>query len=184
MVIFWAIRVPYLRISLQTFLVRWGENYIIIAKTVDLRWISWCVMMVSAHWWRWRLQVATWRVRKQFLRIQKSTMSQGRLNWGIIMLERLVRLLHCHYIWLSCWNDRKWDWSHLWNWQASVSWIGSCYFVKNVMKLLRELCLVLSEIWHLLNIYSPRAHWSANPWLWWNINSANPKYYQAYTNQL
>ena len=26
-------------------------------------------------------------------------------------------------------------------------WTGMCYFVKNVMKFLRELCLVLTEIW-------------------------------------
>ena len=26
-------------------------------------------------------------------------------------------------------------------------WTGICYFVKNVMKFLRELCLVLTEIW-------------------------------------
>jgi len=30
--------------------------------------------------------------------------------------------------------------------ETAASWIGSCYFVKNVMKFLRELCLVLSEI--------------------------------------
>ena len=30
---------------------------------------------------------------------------------------------------------------------TAASWIGSCYFVKNVMKFFRELCLVLSEIW-------------------------------------
>lgn len=31
--------------------------------------------------------------------------------------------------------------------ETAASWIGSCYFVKNVMKFLRELCLVLSQIW-------------------------------------
>lgn len=34
--------------------------------------------------------------------------------------------------------------------ETAASWIGSCYFVKNVMKFLRELCLALSEIWHIL----------------------------------
>ena len=29
-------------------------------------------------------------------------------------------------------------------------WTGMCYFVKNVMKFLRELCLVLTELWHIL----------------------------------
>ena len=29
-------------------------------------------------------------------------------------------------------------------------WTGMCYFVKNVMKFLRELCLVLTEIWIFL----------------------------------
>lgn len=29
---------------------------------------------------------------------------------------------------------------------TAASWIGSCYFVKNLMKFLRELCLVLTEI--------------------------------------
>ena len=31
--------------------------------------------------------------------------------------------------------------------ETSECWTGMCYFVKNVMKFLRELCLVLSEIW-------------------------------------
>lgn len=34
--------------------------------------------------------------------------------------------------------------------ETASSWIGSCYFVKNVMKFLRELCHVLIEIWHIL----------------------------------
>ena len=29
-------------------------------------------------------------------------------------------------------------------------WTGMCYFVKNVMKFLRELCLVLTEIWRFV----------------------------------
>ena len=29
-------------------------------------------------------------------------------------------------------------------------WTGICYFVKNVMKFLRELCLVLTEIWRFV----------------------------------
>ena len=28
-------------------------------------------------------------------------------------------------------------------------WTGMCYFVKNMMKFLRELCLVLNEIWSI-----------------------------------
>ena len=31
--------------------------------------------------------------------------------------------------------------------ETSECWTGMCYFVKNVMRFLRELCLVLSEIW-------------------------------------
>ena len=31
--------------------------------------------------------------------------------------------------------------------ETSECWTGMCYFVKNVMKFLRELCLALSEIW-------------------------------------
>lgn len=31
-------------------------------------------------------------------------------------------------------------------------WTGMCYFVKNVMKFLRELCHALTEIWHLMII--------------------------------
>lgn len=31
--------------------------------------------------------------------------------------------------------------------ETGECWTGMCYFVKNVMKFLRELCLVLSEIW-------------------------------------
>ena len=34
--------------------------------------------------------------------------------------------------------------------ETAASWIGSCYFVKNVMKFLRELCLILTEIWRIL----------------------------------
>ena len=42
--------------------------------------------------------------------------------------------------------------------ETAASWIGSCYFVKNVMKFLRELCLVLSEIWLILkNLFTPGA---------------------------
>lgn len=33
---------------------------------------------------------------------------------------------------------------------TAASWIGSCYFVKNLMKFLRELCLVLNEICRFL----------------------------------
>ena len=31
-------------------------------------------------------------------------------------------------------------------------WTGMCYFVKNVMKFLRDLCLVLTEIWRFFII--------------------------------
>ena len=31
-------------------------------------------------------------------------------------------------------------------------WTGMCYFVKNVMKFMRELCLVLTEIWRFFII--------------------------------
>ena len=31
-------------------------------------------------------------------------------------------------------------------------WTGMCYFVKNVMKFLRELCLALTEIWRFFII--------------------------------
>ena len=31
-------------------------------------------------------------------------------------------------------------------------WTGMCYFVKNVMKFLRELCLVLNKIWRIFII--------------------------------
>lgn len=37
--------------------------------------------------------------------------------------------------------------------ETAASWIGSCYFVKNVMKFLRELCLVLSELWRFWTIF-------------------------------
>ena len=33
-------------------------------------------------------------------------------------------------------------------------WTGMCYFVKNVMKFLRELCLVLTEIWRIFAIFT------------------------------
>lgn len=36
--------------------------------------------------------------------------------------------------------------------ETSECWTGMCFFVKNVMKFLRELCLVLFRIW--LNINS------------------------------
>lgn len=34
--------------------------------------------------------------------------------------------------------------------ELEKGWTGMCYFVKNVMKFLRELCLVLTEIWRIL----------------------------------
>lgn len=42
---------------------------------------------------------------------------------------------------------------------TAASWIGSCYFVKNLMKFLRELCLVLTEICRFL--------------AWWVISRGN-----------
>lgn len=36
--------------------------------------------------------------------------------------------------------------------ETARCWTGMCYFAKNVMKFLRELCLVLTEIWHLLAV--------------------------------
>jgi len=34
--------------------------------------------------------------------------------------------------------------------ETARCWTGMCYFVKNVMKFLRELCHALTEIWQLL----------------------------------
>ena len=34
--------------------------------------------------------------------------------------------------------------------ETARCWTGMCYFAKNVMKFLRELCHVLTEIWHLI----------------------------------
>ena len=36
--------------------------------------------------------------------------------------------------------------------ETARCWTGMCYFVKNVMKFLRELCLVLTEIWRFFII--------------------------------
>lgn len=36
--------------------------------------------------------------------------------------------------------------------ETARCWTGMCYFAKNVMKFLRELCHVLTEIWHLILI--------------------------------
>ena len=36
--------------------------------------------------------------------------------------------------------------------ETARCWTGMCYFVKNVMKFLRELCLVLTEIWRIFII--------------------------------
>ena len=46
---------------------------------------------------------------------------------------------------------------------TAASWIGSCYFVKNVMKFLRELCLVLSEIWHFFEHLLSKGALVCNP---------------------
>ena len=40
--------------------------------------------------------------------------------------------------------------------KTAAGWIGSCYFVKNVMKFLRELCLILSEIRRILALLIAR----------------------------
>lgn len=38
-------------------------------------------------------------------------------------------------------------------------WTGMCYFVKNVMKFLRELCLALTELWRFfINFVTMRGH--------------------------
>ena len=42
-------------------------------------------------------------------------------------------------------------------------WTGMCYFVKNVMKFLRELCHVLSEIWHSIQLYTAPVDLIRNP---------------------
>ena len=36
--------------------------------------------------------------------------------------------------------------------ETARCWTGMCYFVKNVMKFLRELCLALTEIWRIFII--------------------------------
>lgn len=42
-------------------------------------------------------------------------------------------------------------------------WTGMCYFVKNVMKFLRELCHVLIEIWHFLKLPASPVGFIRNP---------------------
>ena len=42
-------------------------------------------------------------------------------------------------------------------------WTGMCYFVKNVMKFLRELCHVLIEIWHFLKLPASPVDFIRNP---------------------
>ena len=54
-------------------------------------------------------------------------------------------------------------------------WTGMCYFVKNVMKFLRELCHVLLEIWHFLML---NVNYELNvccPMVLTKNNSASPK---------
>ena len=54
-------------------------------------------------------------------------------------------------------------------------WMGMCYFVKNVMKFLRELCLVLTEIWSfLINLVTMRDY-VCYPLSVAGNNSADPK---------
>ena len=36
--------------------------------------------------------------------------------------------------------------------ETARCWTGMCYFVKNVMKLLKEFCHALNEIWHTLRL--------------------------------
>ena len=42
-------------------------------------------------------------------------------------------------------------------------WTGMCYFVKNVMKFLRELCIALTEIWWFFIIIVTMRVYVCNP---------------------
>ncbi len=42
-------------------------------------------------------------------------------------------------------------------------WTGMCYFVKNVMRFLRELCHALIEIWHYLKLIASPVGLIRNP---------------------
>lgn len=55
-------------------------------------------------------------------------------------------------------------------------WTGMCYFVKNVMKFLRELCHALIEIWHYLKLIASTVGESATRWSRLFINSADTYY--------
>lgn len=52
-------------------------------------------------------------------------------------------------------------------------WTGMCYFVKNVMKFLRELCLALTEIWQIFIAIVTMRGYGLTLCLWRNINSAD-----------
>lgn len=47
--------------------------------------------------------------------------------------------------------------------ETARCWMGMCYFVKNVMKFLKELCLVLTEIWRILIAIVPMRGYVCSP---------------------
>ena len=47
--------------------------------------------------------------------------------------------------------------------ETARCWTGMCYFVKNVMKFLRELCLALTEIWRFFIIIVTMRVYVSNP---------------------
>ena len=47
--------------------------------------------------------------------------------------------------------------------ETARCWTGMCYFVKNVMKFLRELCHALIEIWHYLKLIASPVRFICNP---------------------
>ncbi len=53
-------------------------------------------------------------------------------------------------------------------------WTGMCYFVKNVMKFLRELCLAMTEIWRFFIIIVTMRVYVCYPLYVTRINSADP----------
>ena len=47
--------------------------------------------------------------------------------------------------------------------ETAGCWTGMCYFVKNVMKFLKELCHALNEIWHTLRLIASLVGIIRNP---------------------
>ena len=47
--------------------------------------------------------------------------------------------------------------------ETARCWTGMCYFVKNVMKFLKELCHALNEIWHILRLIASLVGIIRNP---------------------